>query len=117
MEIADTLRQFFRFGFKSGKMKLRVVGCSHHNSPIQLRERLAFNDQQARAALADLRERFPDAEAVLLSREMAIHQQSWFRVCALFGRVRALLGAPLHILVSRTLSSRQAKRQEVNLVK
>lgn len=48
-------------------MKLQMVGCSHHNSSIRIRERLAFNPQQARAALSRLRQRFPDSEAVLLS--------------------------------------------------
>ncbi len=48
-------------------MKLQMVGCSHHNSSLQVRERLAFNSDQARQALAKLHERFPESEAVLLS--------------------------------------------------
>ncbi len=48
-------------------MKLQMVGCSHHNAPLEIRERLAFNPQQAAAALARWREEFPHAEAVLLS--------------------------------------------------
>jgi glutamyl-tRNA reductase len=48
-------------------MNLRVVGCSHHNAPIAVRERLAFSPDQARRALAAFREACPAAEAVLLS--------------------------------------------------
>jgi glutamyl-tRNA reductase len=48
-------------------MKLRMIGCSHHNAPLDVRERLAFSAEQTRAALGQLRECFPDAETVLLS--------------------------------------------------
>lgn len=48
-------------------MKLLMVGCSHHNTSVEARERLAFSPEQARQALAQLREIFPDSEAVLLS--------------------------------------------------
>jgi len=48
-------------------MKLQLVGCSHHNASLELRERLAFSRQQVSTALQQLRERFPQAEAVLLS--------------------------------------------------
>jgi glutamyl-tRNA reductase len=48
-------------------MKLQMLGCSHHNSTVEVRERLAFNSDQARQALALLRERYPETEAVLLS--------------------------------------------------
>lgn len=48
-------------------MKVLMVGCSHHNAPVRVRERLAFSPAQAGAALARLHERFPDTEAVLLS--------------------------------------------------
>ena len=48
-------------------MKLQLVGCSHHTAPVELRERLAFSREQIPAALAQLRERFPQTEAVLLS--------------------------------------------------
>jgi glutamyl-tRNA reductase len=48
-------------------MKLQIVGCSHHNAKLEVRERLAFSPEQARRALDDLRRRFPDAESVLLS--------------------------------------------------
>lgn len=48
-------------------MKLQVIGCSHHSSEIETRERLAFSPEQTRQALSLLRQRYPDAEAVLLS--------------------------------------------------
>ena len=48
-------------------MKLQVVGVSHHDAPISVRERLAFSNGQARAALARWREEFSDCEIVLLS--------------------------------------------------
>ncbi len=48
-------------------MKLLMVGCNHHRSGVEARERLAFNSAQAGQALDDLRKRFPQAEAVLLS--------------------------------------------------
>ena len=48
-------------------MKLQVVGCSHHNASVAVREKLAFSPEQARSALGQLRARFPQSEAVLLS--------------------------------------------------
>lgn len=48
-------------------MKLRVVGCSHHQSSLQARERLAFSPEQAGEALHRLRARYSQAETVLLS--------------------------------------------------
>ena len=48
-------------------MKLQMVGCSHHTARVELRERLAFNRDQAAAALSRLRDRYPETEAVLLS--------------------------------------------------
>ena len=48
-------------------MKLSLVGCSHHNASVDVRERLAFNGDQVADALARLRDRFPRSEAVLLS--------------------------------------------------
>ena len=48
-------------------MKLQMFGCSHHNSSVQVRERLAFNPSQAGEALEQFRARFPASEAVLLS--------------------------------------------------
>jgi len=48
-------------------MKLQIVGCSHHNSPVEVRERLAFRPEQVTLALERLRKSFPGSEAVLLS--------------------------------------------------
>ena len=48
-------------------MQLNLVGCSHHNASIDIRERLAFTGDQVTDALGKLRIRFPQAEAVLLS--------------------------------------------------
>jgi len=48
-------------------MKLRVTGCSHHNSGVATRERIAFSPDQTRDALARFRAQFPRSEAVLLS--------------------------------------------------
>ncbi|NLS95089.1 MAG: glutamyl-tRNA reductase [Planctomycetaceae bacterium] len=48
-------------------MTLLVVGVSHHDTPLAIRERLAFSNGQARAALAGWRDRFFGCEIVLLS--------------------------------------------------
>jgi glutamyl-tRNA reductase len=48
-------------------MKLQMVGCSHHNAPLEVRERLAFSPDQTRTALVQLRAQFPETEAVLIS--------------------------------------------------
>jgi glutamyl-tRNA reductase len=48
-------------------MKLQMVGCSHHTASLETRERLAFDKVQTTLALQRLRERYPGAEAVLLS--------------------------------------------------
>ncbi len=48
-------------------MKLLLTGCSHHNSRVEIRERLAFTPAQVPTALEQLRDRFPASEAVLLS--------------------------------------------------
>ncbi len=48
-------------------MKLHMVGCSHHHTPLHLRQRLAFTPEQTRSALDALKQRFPLIETVLLS--------------------------------------------------
>ncbi len=48
-------------------MNVQVVGCSHHDTSIAMRERLAFSPEQAREALDHWRRVFPRVEAVLLS--------------------------------------------------
>ena len=47
--------------------RLLLLGLNHSTAPLAVRERLAFNDAQRTAALAAFRERFPEAEAVLVS--------------------------------------------------
>jgi glutamyl-tRNA reductase len=48
-------------------MKLRMIGCSHHDTPLEIREQVAFSSEQITQALWSLREQFPDTEAVLLN--------------------------------------------------
>jgi glutamyl-tRNA reductase len=48
-------------------MKLQVVGLSHQNAPVAVRERLAFSAEQTLEALEQLRQGYPDVECVLLS--------------------------------------------------
>ena len=47
--------------------RLLLLGLNHTTAPLEVRERLAFNAEQRRAAVAAFRERFPRYEAVLLS--------------------------------------------------
>ncbi len=44
-----------------------MVGLNHRTAPVRLREALAFSDQAAEAALMEFKQRFPDAEAVIIS--------------------------------------------------
>ncbi len=48
-------------------MNLQVVGCSHHATAIEVRERLAFGEDRAGEALAEWRNSFREVEGVLLS--------------------------------------------------
>jgi len=48
-------------------MKLQMVGCSHHNASLEVRERLAFSPDQVATALEQWRISYPLTEAVLLS--------------------------------------------------
>jgi len=48
-------------------MNVQVVGLSHQNASIAVRERLAFTGEQTSAALDRLRQQFPEVEVVLLS--------------------------------------------------
>src|SRR5947208_3103286 len=47
--------------------RLLLLGLNHTTAPLAVREKLAFAAPQARAAVGAFRERFPTAEAVLLS--------------------------------------------------
>jgi glutamyl-tRNA reductase len=44
-----------------------MIGCSHHRTPLELRERLAFPSHQVSDALSKFSRHVPQAEAVLLS--------------------------------------------------
>ncbi|MCA9191140.1 MAG: glutamyl-tRNA reductase [Planctomycetales bacterium] len=44
-----------------------MVGCSHHRTPLQIREKLSFTPQQVREALSQLGQRHSGVELVLLS--------------------------------------------------
>ena len=48
-------------------MTVRLVGCNHESASIALREKVSFNAEQARAAMGQMRETFPELEVVLLS--------------------------------------------------
>ena len=48
-------------------MNFQVVGCSHHDTSIAVRERLSFRPEQAEEALDHWRRVFKKTEAVLLS--------------------------------------------------
>lgn len=48
-------------------MRLLMLGFNHRTAPLALRESLAFNPDQAAAAIADLRSRYQASECVLLS--------------------------------------------------
>jgi glutamyl-tRNA reductase len=48
-------------------MPLRVIGCSHHDCPVGLREQLAVPRHQIREVLDRFQRHFPHVEAVLLS--------------------------------------------------
>ena len=47
-------------------MNLRVVGCTHHEANLDVRQRLAFDRAEAATALADWQSLFPNTELVLL---------------------------------------------------
>jgi glutamyl-tRNA reductase len=47
--------------------RLLLLGLNHTTAPLEVRERLAFSPPQQRDAIVQLRERFPDAEVVLIS--------------------------------------------------
>ena len=49
------------------EMKIVVVGLNHKSAPIDIREKLAFDATQTMAALRQLKNRFGQAEFVLLS--------------------------------------------------
>jgi glutamyl-tRNA reductase len=44
-----------------------MIGCSHHTTPIEVRERIAFSTEQYTPAMAAYRTAFPESESVLLN--------------------------------------------------
>jgi len=48
-------------------MKISVIGLNHKTAPVDIREKLAFNAEQANAALGQMKDKFNDAEFALLS--------------------------------------------------
>jgi glutamyl-tRNA reductase len=48
-------------------MGIIVLGLNHKTAPVEVREKLAFNDKALPRALLDVRERIPGAETVILS--------------------------------------------------
>ena len=48
-------------------MILKIIGCSHHQSSVEVRERLAFNPQQTLRFLRKFYDAYPQSEVVLLS--------------------------------------------------
>src|ERR1700733_3035616 len=47
--------------------RLLLLGLNHTTAPLEVRERLAFDEQQHGQALTCLREKFPQSEAVIIS--------------------------------------------------
>ena len=48
-------------------MRTFVIGCNHRSAPVEMRERIAFDESDLPRALQALTRRFPCCEAVLLS--------------------------------------------------
>ena len=52
---------------RTESMKLQMIGCSHHDTAVEFRERLSLTTDQVRETLGAFRNQFPSAELVLLS--------------------------------------------------
>ncbi|MEM9409569.1 MAG: glutamyl-tRNA reductase [Planctomycetota bacterium] len=48
-------------------MNLQIIGCSHHKSSVDIRERLAFDEEHASRFLEEYYLKYPQSEAVLIS--------------------------------------------------
>ncbi len=48
-------------------MNIRMIGCSHHSTPVDVREKFSFTEDQCEAALNLLKDQFGYCESVLLS--------------------------------------------------
>ena len=48
-------------------MKLQMVGCSHHNTPVEFRERLSLTGETLDRTMSQFADQFPSCELVVLS--------------------------------------------------
>lgn len=48
-------------------MTLQMIGCSHHDTAVEIREQLSFSNEQIQWALTHFADRFDGAEVVVLS--------------------------------------------------
>lgn len=48
-------------------MRIQVVGCNHKTAPLEIRERVAFDDDQVKEALRAVTAQWPGIEAMLVS--------------------------------------------------
>ncbi|MEQ1829336.1 MAG: glutamyl-tRNA reductase, partial [Pirellula sp.] len=44
-----------------------MIGCSHHSTPLEIRELLSFTDDQCFTALSSFKSTYPECECVLLN--------------------------------------------------
>lgn len=67
-------------------MKTFVIGCNHRSASVEQRERIAFGPKGTERALVAFKEKFPDAELVLVSTcnrtELYVAQGADDRPCA-----------------------------------
>lgn len=92
------------------EQQLGVVGISHHTAPLEVRERLAFSDAEARSALQELARTAEVGEAVLLSTcnrtELYVHGEAAASVQNARGlleaRARRIEGEVHHYLYERS---------------
>jgi glutamyl-tRNA reductase len=48
-------------------MNLRMIGCTYHDADLSVRQKIAFDDVQAKQALTDWQHRLPELELAILS--------------------------------------------------
>lgn len=48
-------------------MRILVIGCNHRSAPVEVRERIAFDEPAVQRALAALKAQYPQSEAVVIS--------------------------------------------------
>src|SRR5450432_1788178 len=66
--------------------RLLLLGLNHTTAPLEVRERLAFDLDQSRQALASLRQTFPESEAVIIS---TCNRVEMYVARAVYGHPRA----------------------------